>query len=312
MQSLIISLNAVLPMFITLAIGYFLKGRGFFTDDALTQINKLVFRLLLPLQIFKSVFRADLGEVVNPRYLLTNAALALGTFAVMAVFVARFVRVPQKRGALLQGMYRGNLALIGMSLAEALFGAEQTGTMAVLIAVLVPIYNVLAVITLESARGGKADPGKIAKGVATNPLIIACLLGLAANLAGLTLPVPAESVLNNLSSCATPIALIVLGASFHIEKVSEDKAYIVLGVATKLVLLPLVAVGIGAALGFRGVELGTMAVVFCSPVAVSSFPMAQQMGADADLAASLVVFSGMFSCFTIFLFVFSLLQLGWM
>ena len=116
--------------------------------------------------------------------------------------------------------------------------------------------------------------------------------------------------MDSLASAATPVALIALGASFHMERVSADKRAIVVGVLMKLVLLPLAALSVGAALGFRGVELGAMAVVFAAPTSVSSFSMAQQMGADADLAASLVVFTGMFSCPTIFLWTFALLQLG--
>ena len=91
---------------------------------------------------------------------------------------------------------------------------------------------------------------------------------------------------------------------------SADRRAILVGVSVKLVLLPLAALSVGAALGFRGVELGAMAIAFAAPTSVSSFSMAQQMGADADLAASMVVFTGTLSCLTIFLWMFALLHLG--
>lgn len=310
MESLRISLNAVVPMFILMAIGYGLKGIRFFSTDTLTQVNKLVFRLLLPMQLFRSSFQADLEQAINLRFLLWNEGLVLLTFFLLAVAVRPITPQGAKRGALLQGMFRGNIALVGIAIAQALFGQEQTGTMAVSVAVTVPLYNVLAVLALELFQGGEVKLGRIGREIITNPLIIGCFCGVAANLAQLPIPEMAMSAVSSLADAATPVALLVLGASFHMERASGDKGLIALGVVTKLVLLPLIAVGIGAVLGFRGVELGTMMVVFAAPTSVSSFAMAQQMGADSDLAASLVVFTGMGSCFTIFLWTFLLLQLG--
>ena len=72
------------------------------------------------------------------------------------------------------------------------------------------------------------------------------------------------------------------------------------------------ATGIGILLGFRGVQLGVMLALFASPTAVSSYTMAQQMGADADLAGGLVVATSAVSCITMFLWSFSLMELGLM
>ena len=312
MESLIVSLNAVAPMFFMMLLGYFLKGIRFFTDDALKQINALVFKVLLPLQLFRSAFQADLEEVVNIPFLLWNEGLVLLSFCILTLVSIRTVRESGKRAALLQGMFRGNIALVGMAIAETLFGAEQTGTMAIVVAITVPVYNVLAVLALEMFQGGKMPLLRILKEIATNPLIIGCLCGLICNLIGLQIPTLLYSPMDSLASAATPVALIALGASFHMERVSADRRAILVGVLAKLVFLPLVALSVGAALGFRGVELGTMAITFAAPTSVSSFSMAQQMGADADLAASMVVFTGMFSCLTIFLWTFALLRLGLM
>ena len=312
MESLIVSLNAVAPMFFMMLLGYFLKGIRFFTDDALKQINALVFKVLLPLQLFRSAFQADLEEVVNIPFLLWNEGLVLLSFCILTLVSVRTVRERGKRAALLQGMFRGNIALVGMAIAETLFGAEQTGTMAIVVAITVPVYNVLAVLALEMFQGGKMPLLRILKEIATNPLIIGCLCGLICNLIGLQIPTLLYSPMDSLASAATPVALIALGASFHMERVSADRRAILVGVLAKLVFLPLAALSVGAALGFRGVELGTMAITFAAPTSVSSFSMAQQMGADADLAASMVVFTGMFSCLTIFLWTFALLRLGLM
>ena len=311
MESFIVSLNAVAPMFFMMLLGYFLKGIRFFTDDALKQMNALVFKVLLPLQLFRSAYQANLEEVVDVPYLLWTEGLVLASFGVLALVAVRTAGENRKRASLLQGMFRGNIALVGMAIAETLFGAEQTGTMAIVVAITVPVYNVLAVLALEVfLQGGKMPVGRVLREIVTNPLIIGCACGLAANLAGLTLPTLLFSPMDSLASAATPVALIALGGSFHMERVSADRRAILVGVLVKLIFLPLAALSVGAALGFRRVELGTMAITFAAPTSVSSFSMAQQMGADADLAASMVVFTGMFSCLTIFLWTFALLRLG--
>ena len=310
MESFIVSLNAVAPMFFTMLLGYLLKSARFFTDDALKQINALVFKVLLPLQLFRSSFQADLEEVVDIPFLLWNECLVLLSFPILLLIAVKTAREPAQRAALLQGMFRGNIALLGMAIAETLFGEGETGTMAILVAITVPVYNVLSVLALEMFRSGRMPAGRVLREIVTNPLIVGCACGLAANLAGLRIPTLLFSPMDSLASAATPIALIALGASFHMERASADRRAILVGVSVKLVLLPLAALSVGAALGFRGVELGAMAIAFAAPTSVSSFSMAQQMGADADLAASMVVFTGTLSCLTIFLWMFALLHLG--
>ena len=153
-----------------------------------------------------------------------------------------------------------------------------------MVAITVPVYNVLAVLALEVfLQGGKMPVGRVLREIVTNPLIIGCACGLAANLAGLTLPTLLFSPMDSLAFAATPVALIALGGSFHMERVSADRRAILVGVLVKLIFLPLAALSVGAALGFRGVELGTMAITFAAPTSVSSFSMAQQMGADAEM-----------------------------
>lgn len=310
MESLLIALNAVAPMFILMAVGYGLKMLRFFDEKTLDQVNGFAFKILIPMQLFLSSYQADLSRAVNVGLLLLNLGVTAGGFLVLACILRGTVRAPRKRGTLLQGMFRGNIALIGVAMMQSLFGPEQTGIMAVTVAVVVPLNNILAVLALEMNRGGKIKPRRMAWEIITNPSILGCVSGMAANAIGLHLPPMVLSPIGSMAAASTPVALIVLGASFHFERVSRDIVYITAGVATKLVALPLAALALGVALGFRGAELGVVAVVFSAPTANISFNMAQQMGGDEDLAASIVVFSSMFSCFTIFLWVFLLLQLG--
>ena len=174
----------------------------------------------------------------------------------------------------------------------------------------VPVFNVLAVVALETFRGGRPSVRKMIRGIATNPLIIASLLGIAFNLLGIGLPSAVHKSVTDLGRVATPLSLVALGSSFMFSSVSGFRRQLVIAVAGKLIVSPLIMVTLGALLGFRGETLVPVLIMFGAPTAVSSFPMAQQMDGDGELAASLVVFTSGLSILSIFLLVFALKQLG--
>ena len=161
-------------------------------------------------------------------------------------------------------------------------------------------------------------------GIVKNPLIIGICSGLVALLIrsallklGISFRIseftPLWSTLKNLSSIATPLALLVLGAQFEFSAIPSLKKEIISGVILRSAIVPLLGIGV-AYLAFKntfsGAEFAALVAVFCTPVAVSSVPMAQEMGADADLAGQLVVFTTITSAFTVFLASFLLRLVG--
>ena len=183
-------------------------------------------------------------------------------------------------------------------------------TTALLIGVVVPVFNVLAVISLEAFRGGRPNPRKMIVGIAKNPLIIASALGVAFNLLHVPIPAAVNKSITDLGRIATPLSLIVLGGGFAFGKMRGYGRQLAIAVSGKLVFAPLVMVSLGILAGLRNEMLVPVLVVFGSPVAVSSFTMAEQMDGDGTLAASLVVMTTALSIVTIFLFIFCLKQLG--
>ena len=152
--------------------------------------------------------------------------------------------------------------------------------------------------------------GKIVRGILTNPLILASLLGLACMAVGLRIPSPVMSAVEDLSKIATPLALFLLGGSFEFSKVRQNRVQLFWGVMGRLVIAPAVFVSLAALLGFRGLDLASLMIVFAAPTAVNSYVMAQQMGGDADLAGQQVVFSSAFAIPSIFLWIFILKQMA--
>ncbi len=310
MENLIIAFNVVLPLMLCIMLGYFLRRIGMIGETLRTGMNSLCFKVFLPFYLFNSVYATDVTASFNGKLMIFCCAAMIAWFALLMFIIPRIEQENPRRGVLIQAMFRSNFALFGLPMAESLCGAEKMGPTTLLIGICVPLVNVLAVITLESFRGGKPSVKKMLLGIAKNPLIIASLLGLAFNLLNIPLPSAVHKTITDLGKVATPLSLVALGASFTFASAAAFRNQLTLGVAGKLVICPLIMVSLGAALGLRAEMLVPVLIYFGAPTAVSSFPMAQQMDGDGELAASLVVFTSALSILTIFLWVFTLKTIG--
>ena len=326
MDSLLFAVNAVAPIILMVAIGYFLKKKGFMNADFARAANKLVFRIFLPAMLFLNVYKiGDIGEVTWGYVFYVVVAL-LCIFAVALPAVMAVTKRGDRRGALLQATFRSNYALIGIPLAQSLYGDEGVTVATLLSVVSIPMLNVLAVISLSIFRedGGKVSIKKILSDILKNPLILSVLAGLAALgvralfvrwgvVFRLSEIKPIYSVLTYLSNLATPMALLVLGAQFEFSAVTSLRREILFGTVARTVIVPLLGVGV-AYLFFRntfnGAHFAAFIAMFTTPVAVSSVPMAQEMKSDAALAGQLVVWSTVISGITVFLAAFLLRLAG--
>ena len=310
MENLIIAFNAVLPVMLCIMLGYFLARIGMIKEELRKGLNSLCFKVFLPFYLFDSVYDTDVSTAFNPGLMLFCCLAMIAWFAALMIMIPRIEPENPRRGVLIQAMFRSNFALFGLPMAETLCGKENMGPTNLLIGVCVPLVNVLAVITLETFRGGKPSVRKMLLGIAKNPLIIASLLGLAFNLLNIPLYTDLRKTIINLGKVATPLSMVALGASFTFASTKVYRRQLLLGVSGKLIISPLLMVTLGALLGFRAETLVPVLIFFGAPTAVSSFPMAQQMDGDGELAASLVVFTSALSIVTIFLWVFALKTIG--
>ena len=312
LESLIISLEIVLPLFFLMAVGYVIKLTGMMNETSVKQVNKVIFKIFLPLLVFLNIYNTELAESFNSQLLLYGVAGVCIQFAVSLCVAVLTEKENSRRGVMLQGMFRSNFVLFGIPISTALFGDQAAGLAAILIAVIIPLYNALAVISLEIFNGKRPNVLKILKGIVTNPLIIGSVLGVIFLLLHIQLPTVVYKTVSDISSIATPLAFIVLGASFSFGDAGRyiKDVFVVLGF--KLVLFPVIFLGIALLLGFRDAPLAVLLTVFGAPIAVSSFTMAQQMGGDDKLAGQLVVYSSLLSVATMFLFIFFLKELAFL
>lgn len=295
-----------------IVLGYVLKAVKLFDAHTVSQMNTVVFKVFLPLLLFINVYQTDIQGVFNLKLLLFSVASVLMIFVIVWLIIIFIEKDNRKRGVLIQGMFRSNFVIFGIPVTTALFGTEAVGATAMVVAVVVPLFNILAVVTLETFRGSKVKVRKIVKGIITNHMILGTIIGMLFLVTGVQLPTVLEKTILDLSKVTTPLALVILGASFTFSSVRGNVRNVCIGVIGKLIVSPLIFLSIAIAFGFRGVDLGILLAVFGAPTAVASFSMAKQMDGDADLAGQLVVFSSMVSVVTMFGWIFILKQGQWL
>ena len=308
MENLILSLNVVLPLFITMSLGYFLKYLNMFDNNTLDTMNNITFKSFLPMLLFYNIYKTDLQGVFNLKLMIFSATCVIALYLILYLIVPLIEKDNKKRGALLQGLFRSNFVIFGLPITESLFGSEKVGVAALLIAVIVPLFNILSVIALETFRGGKPDFRKISIGIIKNPLIIASCLGILTLLLKIKIPTAIEKTISDVSKIATPLSLILLGASFKFDNIKKYLKQTTIAVVGKTILTPCIILPICIMFGYRGVELSTLMIIFAAPTAISSFTMAQQMDSDSDLAGQIVVFTSAFCVVTVFMWIFILKQ----
>ena len=191
-----ISANAVLPMCLIMALGYGTRRLGWIRREEISAINKIAFRIFLPCLLYYNVYCSDLSGSFDPLLMAYAVGGVLLTFGLSLGYTLLTEKLPERRGVMIQGMFRSNYVIMGIPVATALLGADQLGTVSILIAVVVPLFNMLSVVVLEVFRGQKPKPLHILGQIAKNPLVIGSVLGiltLAAGIGGFASPTAVNS-----------------------------------------------------------------------------------------------------------------------
>lgn len=321
-ENLAISVNAVLPLIICMAAGYLFRRTKLVDEGFCRKCNTFCFKTFLPLMIFMNVYNSDLESAVQPGAFLFAAAAVLVIFAAAFLIIPRIVKkvsvdsagspvsAASRQAVLIQCIFRSNFVIFGYQVVANVYGAGEAAVASVMAAIVVPLYNVLAVITLEYFTNSKNGLRPVILGIIKNPLIIGAVAALLFKLSGLTLPAPLYTGLSDMAGMATPLALVVLGGTFHFDALRRNAGALAIGTLGKIVVSPLIMVPIAAALGFRDANLLSLVIVFASPAAVNSYTMAAAYGHDPELAGQLVVVTSVLSMVSVFGWIFLLRTLG--
>lgn len=314
MENFLLALNVVLPIFFIMTLGFFLKKIQMVDENSLNIMNRLVFRVFMSTLLFLNVY--NIGDF--SKLSIDNLKLLAYAFIIIfiIVFLAWLIYMPKvkekkKLSVLIQGVYRGNFVLFGLAIVDSIYGKEGLATVSLLTIVVIPTFNVLAVIILEYYSGREISKLKLLKQVFKNPLIIATLLGISFIILKINIPKPVYKTLSDISKITTPLAFIVLGAELQIGNMLKNIKYLISVNILRLIVNPLITIGVGKLIGSQGIELVALLSMSACPTAVASYTMAKEMKADGDLAGEIVATTSILSIFTIFCWVLILKNLAW-
>ena len=312
MESFLIAVNAVMPFLIYISFGYGVVKSGLADEAFMNKLNKVVFRAFFPFLMFNNMYQLKRDFSLNLTLVATAVLSVLFLQALLLLVVPRLVKENPRRGVIIQAIYRSNFVLFGIPLAANLFGDDGSALASMMVAIVIPVYNVTAVIILEMFRGdgGKTNPLVLVRNVCTNPLILGAAVGLVFFALRIKLPSSVEGPVSQFAGMTTPLALFVLGGTLHFSAIRGNLKYIVPSMTLKLALLPLLITALATVLGFSNVERFVIFEMYATPVATASYSMAQNMGGDGELAGQFVVLSTAASVVTIFLWVYLFTSIG--
>lgn len=320
MSDFIFSLNATVPIFLIMVLGWFLMRIGLFTKEFNKVADKYVFKVALPVLLFKDIATADIRSDFNLTFVLF--CMITTTMMFLAIWGLSYICIKDKTqvGAFAQASARGSAAVLGIAFINNIYG--NSGMAPLMIVSAVPLYNILSVIILTfSADMGKtegvrntsgrgANVKKACLNVIKNPIIIGIFLGLPFSILGIDIPVIPLKAVTSIAQTATPIALLVVGAGFEGAKAIRKLKLTAIATFIKLILLPLIFFPFAIGFGFRGSELVAILVMLGSPTTVTCYIMAKNMGNDEVLSSSIVVMATLVSSVTLTGWIFVLKVMG--
>jgi len=316
LESFLYSLNVVVPLFIIVILGFILGQRKFLSSEFLAVSEKFVFKVTLPAMLFLEVAHSNISESLDvPLIIFCCCGIALSVI-ILCIAAPIFIKSNEKRGAFIQGVYRSNFAILGVPLAENMFGDSGVKVIAIVMPFAIVMFNVLAVVVLSmyAPAQKKKSSGElmreILKNIVTNPLIIAVVLAIPLMLSPVSLPVFLDKSLSYLSNTTFALSLMSLGANFTAKSLKGRAALSVAGSIFKTAILPLIAVVTAVFIGFRGEPLGIILILFGAPTSVSSYIMAKNMGSDYELAGQILLMTTMLCLLTLFSGIFIMKSLS--
>ena len=283
----------ILPNFVLILVGLVLARRFNFGRDFWEGLEKLVYYVLFPALLFRSLALARIDFAATAYPIVAALAFTLAGFA-LPLAAGPILRLDRKLLATgSQCGYRFN-TYIGLAIAGSVYGSQGVALAAILLGVMIPLANVLAVAVL-AAHGNRGFLFELA----THPLVVSSLTGLAWNALGLPLPSFADQTLNLLAITALPAGLLAVGAAMRIEGGQGPPAAHAWWLAVKLAAVPAIAWGLACLFGIGGLEARILLLCAALPTATNAYILAVRMTGDGRAVATQVTIGTVLSMITI-------------
>ncbi|HAM61714.1 MULTISPECIES: AEC family transporter [Psychrobacter] len=301
--AVIFAITIVLPNLFLMGLGFFMKKRGQVSQAFIDQASYFVFNYCLPALLFFSVVDSEVDYAKQITLITAGVVVTFILFLGSEIYAKRFIANSADQGVFVQGIFRSNMAIIGLATVANAYGDIGLSIGAVYMGIVTILFNILAVITLSRVSKSLDDTRlsrslMVIKKVFTNPLILALLA--AFTYKALPLP-PVPSVIHHtgdlLAAVALPLALLCAGASINLKAMLSLSGLSMQASIGRIVIAPLLAIAIGLAFGLTGVHMGVLFLMVASPTAAASYVMVKAMGGNDILAANILAFTTVVSLF---------------
>ena len=312
MENLIFSLNATVPNFLMMVLGMVFRKIGWMDVEFAEKMNKFVFLVPLPVVLFSDLATVDFEEVLNIRFVIFCFIVTFISIAIVSG-ISFLWKDRTIQGEFIQSSYRSSAALLGIAFIQNIYG--NAGMAPLMIIGSVPLYNVMAVITLSlfAPGGGKLDTAKLIrtlKGIATNPIILGILTGMVWSLLHLPMPTILNTAVDNLGKTATPLGLMAMGGALKFGKAFARPKPLIACSFLKLVGYEAVFLPLAVLLGFSHDMLVAIIIMLGSATTVSCYIMAKNMDYDGDFTSGVVMTTTLLSSFTMTIWLYICKSLG--
>lgn len=314
MSNFIYSLNATMPVFLVIVLGWILKKLHIIDDGFTVSADKLMFRVALPVLLFLDIATTDIKEDFNWRFVLFCFISTIVFIIVIWILSELFIKDKAMLGSFVQGSFRGSAAVLGIAFAQNIYG--NSGMVPMMIVASVPLFNIMSVIVLTrsdvDAHSSAIDNIKrTVKGIITNPIIIGIVLGVPFAIFQVKFPTIIDKSLHSIASMSTPVALISMGAGFSVSMAKQKAKPTMIASAIKLFVLPAVLLPIAIIMGFKGEDLIAILILAGAPSTPSGYIMAKNMKNDYVLSSGIIVMTTLFSSISITLCIYILKTLNY-
>ena len=309
---MITTLNAITPIFLIIATGYLLFKTRVIDESVWSAIEHICFYLLLPFLIIRTLSRANLGSVPVVDFMTVLVVAVLGMSALL-ILIQAFIwkRYPQSGpsfSSVFQGATRFH-GFVAIAVIGPLYGDTGVTLAALALAIMVPLLNVTSVIVLSIYGHSDIKPDFMAvtRKIFTNPLIIACMVGLLLNWLGV--PDILFDTIDIIGAGGLGLALLAVGAGMKLGQAAQHKMLLAIGVLTRLIGMPAIVIAMSWVVGLDGLARTVAIIAGAVPTAASAYVMARKMGGDAELMSSIVTFQVIAAFFTLPMFIYIAEQL---
>ena len=285
------------PVFALLLTGAGMRRFDFPGTGFWVPAERLTYYFLFPALLVNSLSQASLSGRESLRLMLA-VLLLLGVGTLACYALRRFL---QLSNAAFTSFYQGSMrfnTFVALAVCSAQFGSDGLALAAVVAAVMIPALNLLCVLVFAHNADRQPTVSGVLKTLLTNPLILACLLGVSINWAGV-LPVLMQPFFVLLSQMALPLGLLSVGAALNLSALRRSGRGMLFSILIKLLLFPLMAALIAWLMGLSALAAGVLIIFSTIPTATSAYILARQLGGDASLMAAIITAQTLLSMLTI-------------